>query len=164
MVCTGWWMSDHFGVNSQIANPEVENEAERSLLEGLIKCANLHAARETISPSPRQAIRGSRRHRVFDVRIDSDYRKFAPAVELGSTVEVIVTTGCGREGALQSMPGLAIVAAASPEFLYSAHNANGQDPVEAVNRTVAHLWGRRSLAQTSSRRWLAIWSRSSRRD
>ena len=57
----------------------------------------------------------------------------APAVEPGSTVEVIVTTGCGTEGAIQSMPGLAIVAAASPEFLYFAHNANGQNPVEAVN-------------------------------
>ena len=57
----------------------------------------------------------------------------APAVELGSTVEVIVITECGMEGALQSMPGLAIVADASPEFLYFAHNANGQNPVEAVN-------------------------------
>ena len=36
-------------------------------------------------------------------------------------------------GRAQTFPGLAIVAAASPEFLYFAHNANGQNPVEAVN-------------------------------
>jgi uncharacterized protein (TIGR03437 family) len=56
-----------------------------------------------------------------------------PPGEQPSTVEVIVTTGCGTTGAIQSMPQIVTVAAASPEFLYFAHNANGQNPVAAVN-------------------------------
>jgi uncharacterized protein (TIGR03437 family) len=56
-----------------------------------------------------------------------------PAVAPGSTVAVIVTTGCGAADAIQSMPQIAAVAATSPEFLYFAHNADGQNPVKAVN-------------------------------
>jgi uncharacterized protein (TIGR03437 family) len=57
----------------------------------------------------------------------------APAVAPGSTVAVIVTIGCRNSDAIQSMPQIATVAAASPEFLYFAHNANGLNPVRAVN-------------------------------
>jgi uncharacterized protein (TIGR03437 family) len=57
----------------------------------------------------------------------------APAVTPGSTVAVIVTTGCGAPNPIQSLSQPATVAAASPEFLYFAHNANGQNPVAAVN-------------------------------
>jgi uncharacterized protein (TIGR03437 family) len=57
----------------------------------------------------------------------------APAVAPSSTVAVIVTTRCGTSDAIQSMPQIATVAAASPEFLYFSHNANGLNPVRAVN-------------------------------
>jgi uncharacterized protein (TIGR03437 family) len=57
----------------------------------------------------------------------------APAVTPGSTVAVSVTTGCGTPGAKQTVPQLVVVASASPEFFYLAHNANGQNPVVAVN-------------------------------
>jgi uncharacterized protein (TIGR03437 family) len=56
-----------------------------------------------------------------------------PQGEQPSMVEVIVTTGCGTPQPIQSMPQSVIVAAAAPEFFYFAHNANGQNPVAAVN-------------------------------
>jgi len=51
------------------------------------------------------------------------------------TVEVVVTTGCGTVGAVHSFPQSVIVAAASPEFFYFQNNANGQNPVAAVDAT-----------------------------
>jgi uncharacterized protein (TIGR03437 family) len=56
-----------------------------------------------------------------------------PQGEQPSMVEVIVTTGCGTPQPIQSMPQSVIVAASAPEFFYFAHNANGQNPVAAVN-------------------------------
>jgi uncharacterized protein (TIGR03437 family) len=56
-----------------------------------------------------------------------------PLGETPSTVEVIVTTGCGTAVAVQSFPQSVIVAQAAPEFFYFQNNANGQNPVAAVN-------------------------------
>jgi uncharacterized protein (TIGR03437 family) len=75
---------------------------------------------------------GGQRSPILDVypeKVDA----VAPAVTPGSRVTVSVTIGCGTAGAVESMPQIVTVAAASPEFLYFARNPNGQNPVQAVN-------------------------------
>jgi len=57
----------------------------------------------------------------------------APLLTPGTTVLVAVTKGCGTPNELPSLPQPAIVKAAAPEFLYFAHNANGQNPAAAIN-------------------------------
>ena len=58
----------------------------------------------------------------------------APAVgPPDSTTQVVVTTGCGTPSAVQSAPQPVTVAYTNPEFLYFAHNANGVNPVAAIN-------------------------------
>jgi len=47
--------------------------------------------------------------------------------------DVIVTIGCGTPNAAQSVPQIVTIAPVAPEFLYFAHNANGQNPVAAIN-------------------------------
>jgi uncharacterized protein (TIGR03437 family) len=69
----------------------------------------------------------------------------APAVTPGSPVAVVVTTGCGTSNPVQSVPQFVLVAAATPEFLYFAHNANGQNPVAAVNAVTGAYVGPASL-------------------
>jgi len=70
----------------------------------------------------------------------------APTIPGGSTVAVTVTTGCGTPGAAQSLSQPAIVAGAAPEFLYFAHNANGQNPVAAANASSGGYVGPANLA------------------
>ncbi|HLK69491.1 MAG TPA: alginate lyase family protein [Bryobacteraceae bacterium] len=69
----------------------------------------------------------------------------APAVAPGSTVSVTVITGCGTANAAQSAARTVVVAASSPEFFYFAHNANGQNPVAAVNAVTYGYVGPSSL-------------------
>ena len=57
----------------------------------------------------------------------------APAIPVNTTLPVQVSTGCGASGALQSAPVTVSTAAATPEFLYWVKNANGQNPIIAVN-------------------------------
>jgi uncharacterized protein (TIGR03437 family) len=69
----------------------------------------------------------------------------APAVPSGTNVPVTVTTGCGTPNAVQSLPQLTTVAALSPEFLYFVNNANGENPVAAVNLTTGDYVGPATL-------------------
>jgi uncharacterized protein (TIGR03437 family) len=70
----------------------------------------------------------------------------APTIPAGSTVAVTVTTGCGTPSAAQSLSQPAIVTGAAPEFLYFAHNANGQNPVAAANASSGEYVGPTNLA------------------
>lgn len=56
-----------------------------------------------------------------------------PLGEPSATAEVIVTTGCGTAAAVQSFPQQVAVAETAPQFFFFQHNANGQNPVAAVN-------------------------------
>jgi uncharacterized protein (TIGR03437 family) len=56
-----------------------------------------------------------------------------PSVPVGSTVDVQVTSNCGAANALQSATQKVATAAATPELLYWLHNANGHNPVCAVD-------------------------------
>ena len=56
-----------------------------------------------------------------------------PAVPIGTTVDVQVTNNCGAANALQSATQKVATAAATPELLYWLHNANGRNPVCAVD-------------------------------
>lgn len=59
--------------------------------------------------------------------------------------EVIVTTGCGTPSAASSVPQVVTIAPVAPEFLYLAHNANGQNPVAAENSATGAYVGPTSL-------------------
>jgi uncharacterized protein (TIGR03437 family) len=59
--------------------------------------------------------------------------------------EVTVTTGCGTPTAAQSVPQIVPVTPASPEFFYFQQNANGQNPVAAVDATSGVYVGPASL-------------------
>ena len=65
----------------------------------------------------------------------------APELPLGTNIPVIVTTGCGTPNAVSSLPQLTAVAAVSQEFLYFMNNANGVNPVAAVNATTGAYVG-----------------------
>jgi uncharacterized protein (TIGR03437 family) len=69
----------------------------------------------------------------------------APAVTAGSTVDVVVTTGCGTPSAKQTMPASVRVALAAPEFFYFAHNVNGRNPVAAIHAVQFRYIGPSSL-------------------
>jgi uncharacterized protein (TIGR03437 family) len=69
----------------------------------------------------------------------------APSEPAGSTVPVVVTTGCGTPSAVQSMPQSATVEYASPEFLYFVNNASGLNPVAAENSSTGALVGPTTL-------------------
>src|SRR5207244_10552549 len=56
-----------------------------------------------------------------------------PAVSLDTTVNVQVLANCGAPNEARSSPVAIRTAAASPEFLYWVKNADGKDPVVAVN-------------------------------
>jgi uncharacterized protein (TIGR03437 family) len=56
-----------------------------------------------------------------------------PAVPVDSTVDVQVTTNCGAANALQSATQKVATKAATPELLYWLNNANGHNPVCAVD-------------------------------
>ena len=57
----------------------------------------------------------------------------APALPITGSAAVSVVTNCGAPDQLTSPAVTVPVAAASPEFLYWVQNANGQDPVVAVD-------------------------------
>jgi uncharacterized protein (TIGR03437 family) len=59
----------------------------------------------------------------------------AGTVPTSGTVPVSVVTGCGTANEVTSPAVNVPVAAVSPEFLYFMANANGQDPVAAVDYT-----------------------------
>jgi uncharacterized protein (TIGR03437 family) len=69
----------------------------------------------------------------------------APYIGIIGSTEVIVITGCGTAGQAQSMPQMVAVQTAAPEFLYFSHNANGQNPVAAVNSLTGAYVGPTSL-------------------
>jgi uncharacterized protein (TIGR03437 family) len=69
----------------------------------------------------------------------------APYTGIIGSTEVVVITGCGTAGAAQSMPQMVAVQTAAPEFLYFAHNANGQNPVAAINAVTGAYVGPASL-------------------
>ena len=70
----------------------------------------------------------------------------APRVpSVNNNIPVIVTTGCGTANAVQSAPQLITVAGVSPEFLYFKNNANGVNPVAAINATTGAYVGPASL-------------------
>jgi uncharacterized protein (TIGR03437 family) len=56
-----------------------------------------------------------------------------PAVPVDSTVDVQVTTNCGAANALQSATQKVATKAATPELLYWLNNADGRNPVCAVD-------------------------------
>lgn len=56
-----------------------------------------------------------------------------PAVPVDSTVDVQVTTNCGAANAQQSAPQKVVTKAATPELLYWLNNADGRNPVCAVD-------------------------------
>ncbi len=56
-----------------------------------------------------------------------------PAIAAGSLASLSVVTSCGTPDALSSQTVLVPTAAATPEFLYWVRNADGNNPVVAVN-------------------------------
>ncbi len=83
---------------------------------------------------------------VFPGQINAVAPNVAPPPgEQPSAVEVIVTTGCGTASAVQSFPQSVIVAPAAPEFFYFQNNANGQNPVAAVNAVTGAYVGPAAL-------------------
>jgi uncharacterized protein (TIGR03437 family) len=69
----------------------------------------------------------------------------APRLLGGANIPVIVTTGCGTPNAVQSAPQLTAVMAMSPEFLYFRNNADGVNPVAALNVTTGAYVGPATL-------------------
>ena len=68
-----------------------------------------------------------------------------PAVTLDTLVNVVVVSNCGASNEARS-PAMTIrSAAASPEFLYWVKNANGRDPVVAVNAVTGAYVGASGL-------------------
>ena len=57
----------------------------------------------------------------------------APAIPVNTTVTVQVVSNCGSADALESAVQSVTTLPATPEFLYWVKNANGQNPVIAVN-------------------------------
>jgi uncharacterized protein (TIGR03437 family) len=69
----------------------------------------------------------------------------APYTGIIGSTEVVVITGCGTPSTAQSMPQMVAVQTSAPEFLYFAHNANGQNPVAAINSLTGAYVGPSSL-------------------
>ena len=70
-----------------------------------------------------------------------------PAVPVGSTVDVQVTTNCGTANALQSVIQRVATQPATPELLYWLHNAYGRNPVCAVDAITGAKIGTTGLIQ-----------------
>jgi uncharacterized protein (TIGR03437 family) len=71
----------------------------------------------------------------------------APAVPMGTTVDVQVTTSCGTANALQSVIQRVATQPATPELLYWLHNAYGRNPVCAVDAITGAKIGTTGLIQ-----------------
>lgn len=82
---------------------------------------------------------------VFPGQINAVAPNVTTPLNTPPTVEVIVTTGCGTAGAVQSFPRSVIIAQAAPEFFYFQNNASGQNPVAAVNAVSGAYVGPASL-------------------
>jgi len=68
-----------------------------------------------------------------------------PNVGVGANVDVVVATGCGGANAASSSPQSVASQLASPEFLYWVDNANGKNPVVAVNSLTGEYIGAAGL-------------------
>jgi len=68
-----------------------------------------------------------------------------PAVPASGSVKVSVISNCGQPNQAFSAPVTVSVAPAAPEFLYFVHNANGQNPVAAVDNTTGAYIGAAGL-------------------
>ena len=64
-----------------------------------------------------------------------------PAIAAGSLASLSVVTSCGTPDALSSQTVLVPTAAATPEFLYWVRNADGNNPVVAVNSVTGAVRG-----------------------
>jgi uncharacterized protein (TIGR03437 family) len=69
----------------------------------------------------------------------------APAIPVNTTVSVQVVSNCGSSNALQSATQTVSTAAATPEFLYWLKNANGSNPVVAVDAVTGAYIGAAGL-------------------
>jgi uncharacterized protein (TIGR03437 family) len=68
-----------------------------------------------------------------------------PAVSLNTQVEARVLVNCGGAEETRSAPASVRTAAAAPEFLYWTKNADGRNPVVAVNAATGAYAGRAGL-------------------
>ena len=68
-----------------------------------------------------------------------------PAIPVNATVNVQVTSNCGASNELQSATQSVSTLAATPEFLYWVKNANGSDPVVAVDAVTGAYIGAAGL-------------------
>jgi uncharacterized protein (TIGR03437 family) len=68
-----------------------------------------------------------------------------PAVALDTLVNVVVVSNCGAPNEVRSAAMTTRSAAASPEFLYWVKNADGRDPVVAVNAVTGAYIGASGL-------------------
>ncbi len=75
---------------------------------------------------------GGQRAPLLDV-LPGQINAVVPSLNPPTQVDVIVTTGCGTQNASDTPPQSVAVAPATPEFFYFAHNADGRNPVAAVN-------------------------------
>ena len=69
----------------------------------------------------------------------------APDVALNANVDVVVVTGCGQANAVASAAQAVATQAATPEFLYWVANANGKNPVVAVDALTGEYIGAAGL-------------------
>jgi uncharacterized protein (TIGR03437 family) len=69
----------------------------------------------------------------------------APAIPVNTTVSVQVVTNCGSSNALQSATQTVSAVTATPEFLYWLKNANGSNPVVAVDAVTGAYIGAAGL-------------------
>jgi uncharacterized protein (TIGR03437 family) len=68
-----------------------------------------------------------------------------PTITLNTNVNVVVVANCGASNEARSPTASVPSAAASPEFLYWVKNANGKDPVIAVNAVTGAYVGASGL-------------------
>jgi uncharacterized protein (TIGR03437 family) len=68
-----------------------------------------------------------------------------PTVSMDTLVNVVVVSSCGASNEVRSSPVAVRAAAASPEFLYWVKNADGKDPVVAVNAVTGAYVGASGL-------------------
>ena len=62
-----------------------------------------------------------------------------------STVSVQVISNCGQAGELRSAAATVVVQSATPEFFFFAQNADGQNPIAAVNNVTGAYVGTPNL-------------------
>ena len=68
-----------------------------------------------------------------------------PNVALNTNASVVVVTGCGQANAVASAAQAVMTQAATPEFLYWVGNANGKNPVVAVDALTGEYIGAAGL-------------------